>query len=442
MSKNILIVDDDADFNSLLTDVFRQTDYNAVAVLDPRQAVEIFSQNHFDLVISDYLMPEMTGVEFIRAIRKIRDDVPIVLVSGFLKKSVIKELLEEEVEGIFLKPLNVFSLLKNSLLFIEDPPAPDMPLSDETEEFYRQDLIGHTISFPCKSVASRDFISQLYASRNFASTLLLEGEKGSQFQRICQDLGKFSHQDGEQFYFLPAKAITPESLKKDLQKLGVKTTGRITLVALNTEKLGEEERSLLCGLAQREKPFDDLPGQYRFVFCLTRKLEDILDKGRMDERFYRFLSSAKSKITVPPLRDCPEDLFFMGRQILKEEAENTRLPRPPMIEGAAIDYLKNRKWPGNFDELRELLQITMKMGNSLLLEVDDFRKAQEFKDLHPKNVAIENLREYVKKNKEGYTGTVYNLLQGDSVETNEAPGINTETAQKTLPKKNASAPKG
>ncbi len=398
MSKNILIVDDDADFNSLLTDVFLQTDYNAVSVLDPRQAVELFSRNHFDLVISDYMMPQMTGVEFIRAIRKIRDDVPVVLVSGFLEKSVIEELLAEEVKGIFLKPLNIFSLLNDSLLFIEDPPTPDFS-SEKTAEFCRQDLIWQMRSFPCKTAASLDFAGQLYASRNFQSALLLEGEKGSQFKRICRDLDNFSHPDEERFYYLEAGTIATENLKKDLQKLGARSSGRITLVALQTERLRKEERTLICDLAHKEKPFEDLSGQYRFVFCLTRNLEDLHEEGHIDEQFYCFLSSTKSKIVIPPLRHCREDIFFLGQQILKEEAEKTRMPRPPMIEGAAIDYLKNKNWPGNFAELQELLQLTLKMGNSLLLEVDDFRKAQEFKDLHPKNVAIENLQDYVKKTK-------------------------------------------
>ncbi|MCH7649728.1 MAG: response regulator, partial [Nitrospinae bacterium] len=85
----------------MLTDVFKQAEYNVTSVLEPTEAVGLFRDNKFDLVVSDHAMPNMTGTEFIREIKGIRKEVPVVMVSGYLDKSTIRDLITDGVEGIF-----------------------------------------------------------------------------------------------------------------------------------------------------------------------------------------------------------------------------------------------------------------------------------------------------------------------------------------------------
>lgn len=400
MQKNILILDDDIDFNSLLTDVFRQDDFNVISIQDPRKAVEVFRANDFDLVVTDFLMPEMTGTVFVSKIREIRAEVPVVVVSGFLEKNTIKDFLEKGVEIIFLKPLNIFSLLKRAKAVIEEAERADEQ-SGLPVEFQ---------SFPGKSASTRELAQQLYANRNFRSNLLLVGEEGSQFKRVCRDLFHFHKEGGEHLYFLQPGA-SAEGVLSELTKLNEDSTERITLAVLNTEKLSNEEQSIIYRIAQGEKPFDDLPGEVRFVFCLNRDSETLFEEGLIDERFFQFLGGLK--VIVPPLRECVEDISALARQILQEEVNKSESHAKAMIEGKALDYLEKRNWPGNFTELQDLMRIAFKMGRSPLIQVEDFEKAQDFEDLDPKKIKIENLQEYVKGEQEEYTKAVYNLLEGE-----------------------------
>jgi CheY-like chemotaxis protein len=64
----------------------------------------------FDLVIVDHLMPDMTGIEFARALRRLRDDVPIVLMSGYTGPLLIQEALAAGIDRILMKPLELESL--------------------------------------------------------------------------------------------------------------------------------------------------------------------------------------------------------------------------------------------------------------------------------------------------------------------------------------------
>ncbi len=90
MSNSVLILDDDADFNSLLTDIFEQADYVVSSLTNPLEAIEVFKETHYDLVVTDHKMPEMTGAEFMKTIKEIRPEVPVIMVSGYLENDTIR----------------------------------------------------------------------------------------------------------------------------------------------------------------------------------------------------------------------------------------------------------------------------------------------------------------------------------------------------------------
>src|SRR5690554_2503991 len=114
MAKKILILDDDDDFNVLLTDVFSQADYDVTSLEDPRKALELIGKKEFDLIVTDHHMPGLSGAEFVRQVKADKPEVPIIMVSGYLDNDTIRGLIREGVVGIFLKPLNIFSLLKKT----------------------------------------------------------------------------------------------------------------------------------------------------------------------------------------------------------------------------------------------------------------------------------------------------------------------------------------
>ncbi|HWB58194.1 MAG TPA: response regulator [Chthoniobacteraceae bacterium] len=87
---NILIADDDEGVRELLTAVVRRTlpGSTIVAVENGRQALDFYRQHGADLVISNFMMPEMNGPSLVRELRDSHDDVPIIMVSGSPKAEV------------------------------------------------------------------------------------------------------------------------------------------------------------------------------------------------------------------------------------------------------------------------------------------------------------------------------------------------------------------
>ena len=83
MGNRILIIDDDSTFNNLLTDIFEQAGHEVVSERDPKQALAIAEKDELQLLITDHRMPELTGRELFLQIRKIKPDLPVIIVSGF-----------------------------------------------------------------------------------------------------------------------------------------------------------------------------------------------------------------------------------------------------------------------------------------------------------------------------------------------------------------------
>ena len=119
----ILIVDDEKFIRDALIELIELEGHEAAFAKDGRQALQVFQEQIPDLVITDLIMPEKEGLELIREIRKISNDVKIIAISGgsrYLEPS--NQLKAAELIGAdvcFTKPLDIYSLKTavNTLLF-------------------------------------------------------------------------------------------------------------------------------------------------------------------------------------------------------------------------------------------------------------------------------------------------------------------------------------
>lgn len=354
MPYSVLILDDDADFNSLLTDIFEQADYIVTSITDPLEAVEAFRDTDYDLVVTDHKMPEMTGAEFMKVIKKIKPEVPVIMVSGYLENDTIRELISEGVGGVFLKPLNIFSLLERTSELIEEAKK----LENSSEGDGDGDDAGESISqlgfnfrsFPCKSGASASFAERLYSLRNFKSTLSLIGEPGMHYRSICEDIRGFYESDSEHFIYLSESSFDQAqalSLIEEARKAGAE---RVTCVLLELEKMNDAQKTEAISLAKQDGSFADLELNVRTIFCVSGDLDSLFDEGLIDENLYILMGTAE--VRVPPLRECNVDVGVMAQQLVVEIAREKSMASVPRFERSARDLFRQHLWVRNYEELR------------------------------------------------------------------------------------------
>lgn len=357
MAYRVLILDDDADFNSLLTDIFEQADYTVVSLLDPVEAVDVFRDNHFDLVVTDHKMPGMTGAEYMQVAKRLKPEVPIIMVSGYLENDTIRELISEGVGGVFLKPLNIFSLLERTAELIEDAKKNDRSAvvkKVDSSELGELPTLGFPFkSYPCKAPVSARFAERLYSLRNFKSTLTMVGGPGAHYKHICEDIRGFYDSDGEHFIYLTPDNFTESDTLSLLVKAQEAGADRVTCVLIGIERMNETQKKLATTLAKGANGFDVDDLNLRSIFCVSGDLDVLFDEEHIDENLYILMGTTETKI--PALAECSLDIPVMAQQLVVELAREQKRASVPRFDEASFRILQKQAFPGNYEQLRQVV---------------------------------------------------------------------------------------
>lgn len=105
---NILVVDDDELVSEYLGALLEAESYDVIIQNEPYAALEYFHDHadDFDLIITDQVMPGLTGVEIAQAMLKVRPGLPILLITGYSKKITAENAESFGLSGFFSKPIN------------------------------------------------------------------------------------------------------------------------------------------------------------------------------------------------------------------------------------------------------------------------------------------------------------------------------------------------
>jgi CheY-like chemotaxis protein len=114
-SEQDLIVDDDRDVGRLAARILETFQYEVTALTDPTEAVNLVRKRptKFDLVLTDLLMPELSGPELARALKKIRPDLPLVLISGLVSSVTEESARRQGFVGLIRKPFEIDQMAKS-----------------------------------------------------------------------------------------------------------------------------------------------------------------------------------------------------------------------------------------------------------------------------------------------------------------------------------------
>ncbi|SHG92249.1 DNA-binding response regulator, OmpR family, contains REC and winged-helix (wHTH) domain [Anaerosphaera aminiphila DSM 21120] len=103
--RNILVVEDDIDINNLLVEILRENNYEVEGAYTAREALLIMKMKHFDLILLDLMMPNMTGEEFISTVRE-NNNIAIIVISAKIGIETKVEVLKKGADAFIEKPFN------------------------------------------------------------------------------------------------------------------------------------------------------------------------------------------------------------------------------------------------------------------------------------------------------------------------------------------------
>ena len=115
----ILLVDDDKDMCESLADVLTiESNYTTQYCVEPRKALEKIKKEDFDLIILDYKMPEMNGLELMKEIKKVKPDLVIFMLTAFISNELIEQAKKEGAQRVlskFIWPDEILKYIKEDI---------------------------------------------------------------------------------------------------------------------------------------------------------------------------------------------------------------------------------------------------------------------------------------------------------------------------------------
>lgn len=364
MNRNVLIVDDDQEFTALLRGVFEQAGYKVHSAFDAEQGFSLIQNESIDLLVTDQRLPGgMSGSELIEKLRSVNSQLPVIMVSGFLNDDSIRDLIRNGVQGVFIKPLNIFSLLKKASEILEAQSksrnrAQASGADAGSGAAGGSGAIGHIQGLSKKGEI---FIKRAREAAGFKRNLLLIGPSGTLFEEIGRDIVALSGGEERCFTFKPG-SVSRENLNQPFT--GEDAAKPVTFIILDAENLSPEEIDRIISVV------DDKGGSessLRTIFCLSQTVEDLYDSERIDEELYLFLGT--NELKVPALKEIPEDLVAIAKKELADHAGEANL------DIKLRSFLLEYDWPENMLELRSVIVRAVNHAQPLAPNVKHFQAA-------------------------------------------------------------------
>jgi len=374
----VYIVDDQESELALMTAALERDGFLTATFSRPRDALDRIREEPPDAVITDIVMPGMTGLQLVEQIRETYPTLPVIVITGREKEGDAEQAFEVGANDFVTKPISRADLTTRVGRAIWEAPAKQ--LLERTAKKIYDDIVG---SHP-RIQEVRDFVKTV-ASVPRASALLL-GESGTGKNMVARVLHAAS--DASRFRFvevncaaLPAHLVEAElfgyekgvfSDAAETKKGLVETAHQGTLFLDQVESLSPElQAKLLTFLESRTfrrlGSTQERSAELRVVAASNSDLQREIEAGRFREDLYYRLNAAR--ITLPPLREIRSDIPDLTRHFLRRGAEYFAMPVPNLDE-ACLPFLMEYHWPGNARELRNAVErsLIFSKGETVFVE--------------------------------------------------------------------------
>jgi two-component system response regulator PilR (NtrC family) len=394
VSARILVCDDEASLREMLQILLRREGYR-VDVVDGVHAArdQLGGADPYDVVITDLVMPDGTGMEVLEAVRARSTDTQILMVTAYATTEQAVEAMRKGAYDYVQKPFRNHELLATLEKALEKRAivAENQTLRAEVKARWTEgQLIGKSAAMD----RLRDLIKRV---ANATTSVLITGESGTGKEMVARALHFQSPRAEEPFVVLNCGAM-PENLIES--ELFGHVKGAFTGATgakeglfraadggtLFLDEVGELppplQVKLLRVLQDRNvRPVGDsaeVEVDVRVVAATNRDVESAVEAGSFREDLFYRLNVIR--IEVPPLRERPEDIPVLAQYFLQKHAavQERRLSFSP----EAMRWLAQQSYAGNVRELENMVErgVTLALGNTI--------NREDLGDAHPSKKAL------------------------------------------------------
>ena len=377
----ILVIEDEAAIRRVLVKILSEENdsYQVDEAEDGVQGTEKIKNEDYDLVLCDIKMPKMDGVEVLEAVKKIKPEIPMVMISGHGDLETAVNTMRLGAFDYISKPPDLNRLLntvRNALdkkkLVVENKIL-KKKVSKNYEMIGESDAINH-IRTMIDKVAPTD------------ARVLITGPNGTGKELVAHQLHEKSERSNQPIIEVNCAAIPAELIESELfghvkgaftsaikdraGKFEAANGGTIFLDEIGDMSLPAQAkvlRALQENLIQRVGADKDIKVDVRVVAATNKDLKKEIEEGRFREDLYHRL--AVILIKVPALNDRRDDIPALLEHFTHKIAEEQGNAAKKFSK-SAVKLLQEYDWTGNIRELRNVVERLIILGGTEISEQD------------------------------------------------------------------------
>ncbi len=381
----VVIVDDDRANLDSLTRILAKEGLQARPATNGTDALELLRRERVQVLLTDLMMPGMSGAELLKAAKAVSPETQVVLITAYGTVETAVEAMKEGAYDFITKPLKRHAIVKvvRQALEKQELLAENRALKARLAEFSqggKRAIIGQSPAF-------RAVMNTLSQAAPSTATVLLLGESGTGKELFARALHDHSARSGGPFVPINCAAIPETILESELfgYERGAFTgaiarkEGRFERASGGTlflDEVGEMSPSVQVKLLRvlQEGEIERLGGtgpikvDVRIVAATNKDLKKLVEEGRFREDLYYRLNVVP--LLLPPLRERHEDISLLADHFLRMYGQKN-LKAMAGFSKAALERLQSYAWPGNVRELENAVERAVVLCRSSTVELED-----------------------------------------------------------------------
>ena len=377
---NLLVIDDEKGHVELIEDSLEELKYSfsITHASRPSDAETILSEGNFDLILLDYRMPGMDGLELLARIKEIQSDVPVIFMTAHGDENIATTAMKKGADDYISKkqdfntprlPAAVERALEKYELLRENKRL----LEELRTKYQYYDIIG-------KSPKMQEMFQLIDKVAPSNSTILIQGESGTGKEVVARAIHDKSPRRNEPFVVVNCATLPEQLVESELfghergaftgasqQKRGkfeIADGGTIFL-----DEIGELTPQIQVKVLRvlQSKEFERVGGNkpvkvdVRILAATNRDITEEVKAGNFREDLFYRLNVVL--ISLPPLRERKEDIQLFITHFIERFREENWGKRTTSISEAALELMLGYDWRGNVRELENCIERAVLLSN-------------------------------------------------------------------------------
>ena len=389
---NVLVVDDDQDIRLLLDRFLTKNKFATKTAPDGGSAIQLLKEDSFDLVLCDFKLPDITGLELIQKIKILRPEAAIIVITGYSDVKVAVKAIKLGAYDYVTKPLYPDEILMTIQQAIKS--SRQVKVSQQEKPQKRSFIIGD-------SPQSKQVLKHINLIAPTDMSVIIQGETGTGKEFVANEIHNLSRRKDQPFVAIDCGALPKELAGSELfGHIKGSFTGAIgdktgsfeaanggTLFLDEIGNLSYENQIKLLRVIQERKikkigSTKDIPIDVRVIVATNENLSEAVKRGEFREDLYHRFN--EFKIDLAPIRERKSDVRMFAQHFLKN-ANRELNKEVTSFNDEVVSKMREYYWHGNLRELNNVVKraVLLTQGDTVQLEAlpDEIRNPDYFEEV-------------------------------------------------------------